>query len=132
MAWGTPLSEYHHPYVRVIAGVNSEPHLVMWWQGMTAALFIRVLWLHINIHNNSSSNSMAHRLQQLCLLTIVYVAAAVVAAVAVILVAIFLGKYQIHLFLPALHPILVSNIFNVHVCDSHSAQNVDCFVYAVM
>jgi len=101
---------------------------------MTAALFIRVLWLHINVHNNnsSSSNNMAHRLQQLCLLTLVYVAAAVVAAVAVILVAIFLGKYQIHLFLPALQPILVSNIFNVHVCDSHSAQNVDCFVYTVM
>lgn len=99
---------------------------------MIAALFIRVLWLHINVHNNSSSNTMAHRLQQLCLLTIVYVAAAVVAAVAVILVAIFLGKYQIHLFLPALHPILVSNIFNVYVCDSHSAQNVDCFVYTAM
>ena len=94
---------------------------------MIAALCIRVLWLHINVHN-SSSNNIAHRLHQLCLLTIVYVAAAVVAAVAVILVAIFLGKYQIHLFLPALHPILVSNTFSVYVCDSHLAQNVHCFV----
>jgi hypothetical protein len=80
---------------------------------MTAVLFIRILWPHVNVCNNSNS-SMAHRLLQLCLLTVVYVAAAAAAAaavVAVILVAIFLGKYQIRLFLPALYRISVSNIF---------------------